>query len=118
MRCSKCRMEASATGPSGERLCDRHYNPTMAAAPGMVGTGTAADAVGGFIVAEGVATHVHGKHAPSAQRGPGLLGRLKDALERLVADSPPSDRPPGSNYLPNSNGEGGRVISSGDGNSS
>jgi hypothetical protein len=36
MRCSKCRMEASSTGPSGERLCDRHYNPTMAAAPGMV----------------------------------------------------------------------------------
>lgn len=118
MRCSKCRMEASATGPSGERLCDRHYNPPMAAAPAMVGTGTAADAVGGFIVAEGVATHVHGKHAPSAQRGPGLLRRLKDALERLVADSPPSNRPPGSNYMPNSNGEGGRVISSGDGNSS
>lgn len=75
MRCSKCRMEASATGPSGE-------------------------------------------HAPSSQRGPGLLRRLMDALGRLVADSPPSTRPPGSNYMPNSNGEGGRVISSGDGGTS
>jgi len=65
-------------------------------------------------VAEGVATQVHGSHAPTPVRRPGLLG----ALGRLVADSPPSDRPPGSNYLPNSNGEGGRVISSGDGNSS
>jgi hypothetical protein len=51
-------------------------------------------------------------------RRPGLLRRLLGALGRLVADNPPSDRPPGSNYLPNSNGEGGRVISSGDGNSS
>lgn len=32
---------------------------------------------------------------------------------RIVSDSPPSDRPPGSNYLPNSNGEGGTVIASG-----
>ena len=38
------------------------------------------------------------------------LGRL---LGRLVADSPASERPPGGNYFPNSNGEGGRVISSG-----
>jgi hypothetical protein len=35
-------------------------------------------------------------------------------LGRIVADSPPSTRPPGGNYIPNSNGEGGRVISSGD----
>jgi len=35
-------------------------------------------------------------------------------LGRIVADSPASTRPPGSNYMPNSNGEGGRVISSGD----
>ena len=35
-------------------------------------------------------------------------------LGRIVNDSPASTRPPGSNYLPNSNGEGGRVISSGD----
>jgi hypothetical protein len=34
-------------------------------------------------------------------------------LGRVVNDSPASTRPPGSNYLPNSNGEGGTVISSG-----
>jgi len=33
---------------------------------------------------------------------------------RIVADSPASIRPPGSNYIPNSSGKGGRVISSGD----
>ena len=43
----------------------RRYNPTMAAAPGMVGTGTAADAVGGFIVAKGVGSHAHGGHTPA-----------------------------------------------------
>ena len=35
-------------------------------------------------------------------------------LSRLVNDSPPSDHPPGSNFIPNSDGKGGRVISSGD----
>ena len=35
-------------------------------------------------------------------------------LGRIVNDSPASTRPPGSNYMANSNGEGGRVISSGD----
>lgn len=35
-------------------------------------------------------------------------------LGRIVNDSPASTRPPGGNYIPNSNGEGGRVISSGD----
>lgn len=49
----RCRAEATSTGPGGQRLCDKHYNPTMAAAPGMVGTGTAADALGAFIVAKG-----------------------------------------------------------------
>ena len=34
-------------------------------------------------------------------------------LGRVVNDSPASTRPPGSNYLPNSNGEGGTVISTG-----
>lgn len=79
MRCERCRLEASSTGPQGQRLCDRHYNPTMAAAPGMVGTGTAADAVGGLIVADGVAKHVHGGHAPVPRRGqrwPRLRRRL------------------------------------------
>ena len=32
---------------------------------------------------------------------------------RLVADSPASSQPPGSNYMRNSSGEGGKVISSG-----
>ena len=118
MRCSRCRLEASSIGPNGQRLCDKHYNPTMAAAPGMVGTGTAADAVAGFIVAEGVATHVHGDHAPVAPRRQSWLRRLGRRIGRLVADSPPSRHPPGSNYMPNSNGEGGRVISSGDGGTS
>jgi len=31
----------------------------------------------------------------------------------IVNDSPASTRPPGSNYMPNSSGEGGTVISSG-----
>jgi hypothetical protein len=35
-------------------------------------------------------------------------------LGRIVADSPASTRAPGSNYISNSSGEGGRVISSGD----
>ena len=34
MRCERCRAEATSTGPGGQRLCDKHYNPTMAAAPG------------------------------------------------------------------------------------
>lgn len=118
MRCSRCRLEASSTGPNGQRFCDKHYNPMMAAAPGMVGTGTAADAVAGFIVAEGVATHIHGDHAPVPARPQGLLRRLWRRIGRIVADSPASTRPPGSNYMPNSNGEGGRVISSGDGGTS
>jgi hypothetical protein len=44
-------------------------------------------------------------------RGARWFGRR---LNRLVADSPASRRPPAGNYIPNSNGEGGRVISSGD----
>lgn len=81
MRCERCRREASSTGPQGQRLCDRHYNPTMAAAPGMVGTGTAADAVAGFIVAVGVAKHMHGGHAPVPRRS-GFLRRLRRRLTR------------------------------------
>jgi hypothetical protein len=66
-----------STGPGGQRLCDKHYNPTMAAAPGMVGTGTAADAVGAFIVAKGVSTQVHGGHVPVLRRR-----RLRQWLRR------------------------------------
>ena len=80
MRCERCRAEATSTGPRGEHLCDRHYNPTMAAAPGMVGTGTAADAVGALIVAEGVASQVHGGHAPVPRRR-----RLWQRLRRRLA---------------------------------
>ena len=59
MRCERCRAPATSTGPGGQRLCDKHYNPIMAAAPGMVGTGTTADAFGAMVIAGGVASHVH-----------------------------------------------------------
>lgn len=68
MRCERCRAEATSTGPRGERLCDKHYNPTMAAAPALVSTGTTADAVGAMIVAGGVASQVHGGHVPVTRR--------------------------------------------------
>ena len=68
MRCERCRAEATSTGPGGQRLCDKHYNPIMAAAPGMVGTGTTADAFGAMIVAGGVASNVHGGHLPVPRR--------------------------------------------------
>ena len=45
------------------------------------------------------------------RRGARWVGRQ---VGRVVADSPPSAHPPGGNYIPNSSGEGGRVISSGD----
>lgn len=41
-----------------------------------------------------------------------LASRLGRILNRLVADRTPTQRPPGANYIPNSNGKGGRVISS------
>lgn len=44
-------------------------------------------------------------------RGARWVGRR---MSRLVADSPASAKPPAGNDIPNSNGEGGRVISSGD----
>ncbi len=81
MRCERCRAEATSTGPRGQRLCDRHYNPTMAAAPGMVGTGTTADAVGAFLIADGVASHTHGGHTPvRAHRS--LWQRIRRRLAR------------------------------------
>jgi len=81
MRCERCRAEATSTGAGGQRLCDRHYNPTMAAAPGMVGTGTAADAVGAFIVAKGVGSQVHGGHTPVV-RPRSLWRRIRHQLAR------------------------------------
>jgi hypothetical protein len=42
------------------------------------------------------------------------VGWVLRHLGHLVDDSAPSTRPPGGNFIPNSNGEGGRVISSGD----
>jgi len=42
------------------------------------------------------------------------LAAIPDLLDRLVADRKTPPRPPLGNFIPNSNGEGGRVISSGD----
>jgi hypothetical protein len=53
----------------------------MAAAPGMVGTGTAADAVGAFIVAKGVGSQVHGGHTPVV-RHQSLWRRIRHQLAR------------------------------------
>ncbi len=82
MKCERCRAEATSTGPGGQRLCDKHYNPIMAAAPGMVGTGTTADAVGAMIVAGGVASNVHG-HLPVPRRQ-----RLWQRMRRGFRTSP------------------------------
>ena len=68
MKCERCRSEATSTGQRGQKLCDKHYNPIMAAAPGMIGTGTTADAFGAMVVAGGVASHVHGGHVPLQRR--------------------------------------------------
>jgi hypothetical protein len=43
-----------------------------------------------------------------------LLHRIAALLGRLVNDRHPSQKPPPGNFIPNSNGEGGTVISSGD----
>lgn len=42
-----------------------------------------------------------------------LMRRLGSLAGRMVNDSDPSRKPPPGNFIPNSNGEGGRVISSG-----
>lgn len=48
---------------------------------------------------------------------PGIVVRVARAagrlLGRLVADRQPDRRPPLANYIPDSDGSGGRVISSG-----
>jgi len=44
-----------------------------------------------------------------------LLHRIAALLGRLVNDRHPSQKPPPGNFIPNSNGEGGTVISSGGG---
>jgi hypothetical protein len=80
MRCERCRAEATSTGPGGQRPCDKHYNPTMAAAPGMVGTGTAADAVGAFISARALAP-AHGGHVP-VLRHQSLSQRVRQRFAR------------------------------------
>lgn len=41
------------------------------------------------------------------------LRTIADVLGRVVADRPASRKPPGANFIPNSDGEGGKVISSG-----
>lgn len=43
-----------------------------------------------------------------------LLHQIAALLGRLVNDRHPSQKPPPGNFIPNSNGEGGTVISSGD----
>jgi len=46
----------------------------------------------------------------------GLFARLRGAARwvgALVADRPASKKPPPGNWIPNSDGEGGQVISSG-----
>ena len=81
MRCERCRAAATATGPTGQKLCDKHYNPIMAAAPALVGTGTHADAFGAMVVAGGVASNVHGGHVPVTRRRQ-LWQRLRRRLAR------------------------------------
>jgi hypothetical protein len=81
MRCERCRAEATSTGPGGQKLCDKHYNPTMASAPALVSTGTTADAFGAMVVAGGVASQVHGGHVP-VPRHRQLWQRLRRRLTR------------------------------------
>ena len=85
MRCERCRAEATSTGRGGQRVCDRHYNPIMAAAPGMVSTGTNADALGAMIVAGCVASQVHGGHVPVSRRRR-LWQRMQRPLSRRTVD--------------------------------
>ena len=68
MRCERRRTEATSTGPTGQKLCDKQYNPIMDAAPALVGTGTHADAFGVMVVAGGVASNMHGGHVPVTRR--------------------------------------------------
>ncbi len=46
-------------------------------------------------------------------RARSALTKIADVLNRVVADRPANRKPPGANFIPNSNGEGGKVISSG-----
>jgi len=47
----------------------------------------------------------------ASHRGPRkVICRLVDWVD---SDHPPNTRPPGTNYIPNSGGSGGRVIASG-----
>jgi hypothetical protein len=78
MRCERCRAEATSTGPGGQRLCDLHYNPNLAAAPALTSTGTGADAFGAMIVADAVGGSVHGGHVPVRRRR-----RLRQRIRRL-----------------------------------
>ena len=58
-------------------------------------------------------------HADDMGARAGVGRMVRRVLDRAwppskwVASSPASRRPPGSNFIPNSDGEGGKVISSG-----
>ena len=82
MRCERCRAEATSTGPGGQRLCDTHYNPNLAAAPALVSTGTTADAFGAMVVAGAVASDVHGGHVPVLGRRPHVWQRMRRRFAR------------------------------------
>ncbi len=82
MRCERCRAEATSTGPRGERLCDTHYNPNLAAAPALMSTGTSADVMGTMIVADAVAGALHGGHVPVVGRRQRLWQRIQRGIAR------------------------------------
>jgi hypothetical protein len=82
MRCERCRAEATSTGPRGQRLCDTHYNPNLAAAPALGSTGTGADAFGALILADAVAGATHGGHVPVIWRRRRVWQRMRRRLTR------------------------------------
>lgn len=89
MRCERCGAEATSTGPRGQRLCDLHYNPNMAAAPVLISTGMSADLFSAMIVPDDVADAaegtVHGGQVPVVGRRGRLWQRMR---QRLDANAP------------------------------